>query len=215
MSREGMLGRLSLALYNLSNEGLREAQALVSLLGGENGPAWIAYLRRIRRDGLPNADTRAWEPSVLTLVDANIELGVDACNDPSALATREGVTVSSDFISRVLARAEKLVRPEGISLSSWELAKTIGGHEIMFAHGASGKFDESMLCACIDQRVGLQHRGEEGALHVDGTWNFFCLQYPVRYILCVTGIGDCEVSYRVYCEIHSSTCANQERALTR
>ncbi len=178
MSRVGMLGRLPLALYSLTNDGLSEAQALVNLLGGDNGPAWIAYLKRVRSDGLPDADLKAWVPSALALIDPDVELDLGACDDPSALTTREGVVISSDFVSRVLSRAVKFVRPEGMSFSSWELTEAARGHEIIAAHGMNGMngtFDESVLCACIDRMMRLQRSGEEGALLADGRWNIFCL----------------------------------------
>ncbi len=55
MSREGTLGRLPLALYHLSSDRLSEASEIVTLLGGKDGPAWAAHLRRIREAGLPAA----------------------------------------------------------------------------------------------------------------------------------------------------------------
>lgn len=65
MSRTSMLGQLPLALYGLPNDALKEVARLAGLFGGEDGRAWVAYMQRVRTQGLPR-------PPLIVRVDRSI-----------------------------------------------------------------------------------------------------------------------------------------------
>lgn len=76
MSRSGTFERLFPALNALPNARLREVYEMVGLLGGEDGPAWAAYLKRIRVAGLPDQPPKApalQVPKTKLIVDLNAD----------------------------------------------------------------------------------------------------------------------------------------------
>lgn len=172
MSKEGMLGRLPLALYGLPNDRLNLSLELMNLLGGENGPAWTAHLRRTVNAGLPEKP----KLSVLKLVNPSVQLDAIASHDPSGFKTRPGLWVSYEFHSRVGSKAKPVTNLSAITLTSADLTKNAYDMDIKSdsVMPANHVFEsESEFVACLDQMIQKQPEGKEGDLLTNGYWNIF------------------------------------------
>ena len=115
------------------------------------------------------------ESSVLKLVSNNIQLGPIAAYDPSTLQTCNGLWISDDFVSRVRSKAKPVENLGSLSLSSYDLTRTAYNREITVGLGEKYIFNESGLCARIDQMISKQPSGEEGDLLNNGLANLFYL----------------------------------------
>lgn len=172
MSRLGMIGQISLASGNLSNDALKEGIEVLNLFGGDNGPAWIAYLKKVRKAGLPDQPPAA-KPSVLVPVNT-IELGIVETHDPDSFyRERSGLWVSDEFRRLVVTKAKRLENLDPAALRSYDLAKNAYDREITPELGENYIFDESELCARIAQMISKQPNGEAGDLLVNGYANLF------------------------------------------
>lgn len=149
-----------------------QLNAVVKKLGGEQGAL------RLLAGELKVVETTETKAPAATLsalkpVNSAIQLDPIAAYDPKGLTTRKGLWVSGDFVSRVRSKAKPVENLGLLSLSSHELTKNAYDREITPGLGENYLFDESELCARIDQMISKQPNGEEGDLLNNGYWNLF------------------------------------------
>jgi hypothetical protein len=175
MSKEKLIGSLLLTAAQLPNDRISELTELGVLLGGDNGPAWKAFLKRTRAAGLP-VQPPATKPSVLKLVNNSVSVEAVTTYDPSGFKTRPGLWVSNEFHSRVGSKTKPVENLGAITLSSFDLIQNAydKGIEADPAMPANHVFaSESEFVACLDQMISKQPNGEEGDLLTNGYWNIF------------------------------------------
>lgn len=110
---------------------------------------------------------------VLKLINDNVSLGAIAVYDPKELKTRTGLWVSENFVAQRTLTTKSVENLGTLSLSSYQLMKRAYDREITPCLGGNYLFDESELCARIDQMVNLQSNGENGDLLNNGFANLF------------------------------------------
>lgn len=134
-------------------------------------------------------------PSVLELVDGNIQLGAVASSDPQAFfKTRAGLWVSDEFERWILPKA-KPANLSAVSFSSYKLKQGAHDREIIPGLPATYVFDESELCARIEQMIAKQPNGASGDLLTSGYENMF---YAAdRVVLVYWSVGDWSSSWYI------------------
>jgi hypothetical protein len=123
-----------------------------------------------------------WNVGFLKLILNNVQLSADATtNDPQEyFKTRTGLWVSDDFKNRILTKVQPVENLHPTTLKLFELKKNAYDREITPELGENYLFDESELCARIEQMIEKQPNGEEGDLLNDGHVNLF---YVVGYVV--------------------------------
>lgn len=192
MSREGMLGRLPLALYGLPNDRLTEAFELIKLLGDKDGPAWVAHLRRTRWNGLPDQVTTesVVRPSILKLANPNVELDRITFFNPSGFERDGHLMFTDDFELIVKSKAEPVGNLDAITLSSFFLIRNTYDSEIRADPNMPENYkfkSKSGFIAYLYQIIQKQRYGEEGDLLNNGSYNIFYVAGHVVSVRWVIG----------------------------
>lgn len=188
MSKANLIGSLILSTVELPNDRIVVLTKLAELLGGNDGPAWSALLKRTRVAGLPAQPPAPKSSSLLKLVSDSVQLDAVAAHNPQEFfKTRKDLWVSDEFKSRVLSKAKPVENLDPVTLSSHELTKNTYDRDITPGLGENYIFDESEVCARIEQLVSKQPNGEAGDLLNNGYANLF---YVAGYVVDVRWYGD-------------------------
>jgi len=141
------------------------------------GARFTAFLKNGANMQLPDGSkvpTPAAKPSILNSVNDSVQLDAVATHDPQAFfQTRTGLWVSDDFKRRILTKAKPVENLDVATLKSYGLKKDAYDKQITPELGENYIFDESELCARIEQMISKQPNGEEGDLLNNGYWNIF------------------------------------------
>jgi hypothetical protein len=141
---------------------------------------------------LSKADTTpvppAPKPAVLKLVNDSVQLGAVASHNPQKFfKTRKGLWVSDEFRSRILSKAKPVENLDALTLVSRELTKNAYDREISPELGENYIFDESEVCARIEQMISKQAGGTTGDLLNNGYANLFNIAGCVVYVYWFAG----------------------------
>ncbi len=177
MSKD-MLGPLVRASVKLTELQMILTLGVVDRFTGDRRVEWEAHLRNVLSSGLPSQSTQsqADKPSLLTPVNARIQIDAITSYNPKEFKTREGLEVSNDFQSRVGRKAKSVKNLGAITLTSADLVRSAYDTEIKadLLMPANLVFQSnSEFVACLDQMIQKQSNGEEGNLLKNGYWNIF------------------------------------------
>jgi hypothetical protein len=172
---KNMLDPIIRALVGVPESRLGVALDIVNRLNSDRGDEWSAHLKSVLRSGIPNEAKQppASKPPLLKLVNASVQLDAIAAYDPAELKARPGLWVFDEFVMRVPSKAKPVENLGPLSLNSHELTKTSYDCDITADLGKNCVFDESELCARIDQMISKQQNGEAGDLLNNGYRNIF------------------------------------------
>ncbi len=174
-SLNSSLGSIAKLVRLMEQNGVTASQLLLPISDRSARRNLADYLKA----GCPQVDAALQparqKPSVLKLINADLQLDAIASYDPKELTTRKGLWVSDEFISRVRSKAKPVENFGPLSLNSRELVKNAYDREITPELGGSYTFDESELCARIEQMIAKQSNGEEGDLLNNSYANIFYL----------------------------------------
>jgi hypothetical protein len=171
MSRVHLLGQLPLALQSLSNEGLKEVQEIATLFGAENGPAWIAHLRKTRKAGLPDLGSTAVRKEQLlvnrqqyTIAPPKKPLDLDAfftqCTGFPLL--RVGIYPEESFSTRASSYLKTVEPRKSLNLVSYDLADEATDSEIRSQLPENHETEEYLWA--IAEMIRTRKSGKKGLL---------------------------------------------------
>lgn len=170
------------------HDAIRQAvSAKLANLDGPAGDRLLTKLDALKTHVVTGVDKLSAaappKPSVLKLVDDNVQLDAVASHDPRKFyKTRKGLWVSDYFMANVLSKAKAVENLGPLSLKSRELTKNAHDREITPELGEDYIFDESEICARIEQMIAKQPNGEKGDLLNNGYANIF---YVAGYVVSV------------------------------
>lgn len=159
-----------------------QLNALVKIIGGSDVVRQILRSEVVVTVTAKQAPVSKPQPPVLNLVKGAVRLAAIAAYDPAELKTRKGLWVSDDFVRLVRSKAKPVINLGSLSLHSRELTRNAYDREIAPELGEKHIFDESEVCARIEQMTSKQPGGEEGDLLNTGYANLFYLAGCVVYV---------------------------------